>query len=123
MRTLIVVSVALGCALPQLTALGESPADRQLHEILEPIREKHEVPALAAAVVNGNGLVAVAAVGVRKQGDETAVTVDDRFHIGSDTKAMTATLIARLVEAGKLHYDDTLEKAFPELAESMNPAQ
>ena len=56
--------------------------------------------ALAAALVNSKGLVAVGAVGVRKRGDTTAVTVDDQFHLGSDTKAMTATLIARMVEKG-----------------------
>ena len=52
---------------------------------------------------------------------EFAVTADDQFHIGSDTKAMTATLVALFVEKGDLGWDDTLGKAFPELAEKMSP--
>src|SRR5207248_2763444 len=58
---------------------------------------------------------------MRKQGDPTAVTADDQFHLGSDTKALTAALIAGLVEEGKLRYDDTLGKTFPRFAEKMTP--
>ncbi len=96
-------------------------ADPQLNTLLEPIRKKYDLPALAAAVVNSKGLVRVGAVGVRKRGDATPVTVSDQFHLGSCTKAMTATLIARLVEEGKLDYRDTLGKTFPDLAKSMAP--
>jgi CubicO group peptidase (beta-lactamase class C family) len=97
-----------------------TPASSEINELLAPVREKHEVPALAAAVVNSKGLVAVGAVGARKLGDKTAVTVDDQFHLGSDTKAMTAALIAGLVEEGKLSYDDTLAKLFPGRAKSLH---
>lgn len=96
-------------------------ADPKINELLDTVRKKHDVPALAAAVVNSKGLAAVGAVGVRKRGDDTAVTVDDQFHLGSDTKAMTATLIALMIEKGELHWDDTLGKAFPRLAEKMTP--
>ena len=111
---------ALGLAA---AAHGQSPAraDKEINEILEPIRKKHHLPALAGALVTSKGLCAIGAVGVRKVGAKVAVTVEDRFHIGSDTKAMTATLIARLVEEGRLSWDTPLEKALPELAGSMAP--
>ena len=95
------------------------PTEKALREILEPIRKKHNLPALAAAVVNHKGVVALAAVGVRKRGDAVPVTKADRFHLGSDTKAMTAAMIASLVESGKLTWDTTLEMSFPELAPKM----
>ena len=41
--------------------------------------------------VRGRELVAIGADGVRKHGDPTPITVDDRMHLGSCTKAMTAT--------------------------------
>ncbi len=41
-------------------------------------------------------------------GRNIKVTLDDRFHIGSDTKAMTATLAGMLVEEGKLRWDSTI---------------
>jgi len=93
--------------------------DEAVTAVLEPIRRKYRVPAIAAAVVTSEGVSAVGAVGVRKAGTDVAVTLEDRWHIGSDTKAMTATLVASLVEAGKLGWDDTLEELLPELAGEM----
>jgi CubicO group peptidase (beta-lactamase class C family) len=97
-------------------------ASAEINTLLTPLREKYKLPALAAAVVRGKGLIAVGAVGVRKRGDDAAVTVNDQFHLGSETKAMTATMIASLVEAGKLKWNDTLGQTFPKLAASMTPA-
>ncbi len=48
------------------------------------------------------------------------VTVNDRFHLGSDTKAMTALLAPMLVEEGKLKWSSTLPDVFPKLAERMD---
>jgi CubicO group peptidase (beta-lactamase class C family) len=94
-------------------------SDKELHAELESAREKHSVPALGAAIVSSKGLLAIHVVGVRKKGSDAKVTIDDRFHLGSDSKAMTATLIAVLVEKKRLAYDQTLARAFPELAETM----
>jgi hypothetical protein len=58
--------------------------------ILESIRQKHKLPALAGVIVTSKGVAAIGAVGVRKAGTKVPVTIDDRFHLGSDTKAMTA---------------------------------
>lgn len=88
--------------------------------VLEPIRAKHDLPALAAAVIVNGKTAAAGAVGVRKYGDATPVTVGDRFHLGSCTKAMTATLIGMLVEQGKLKWDMALPDALPSLEQGMN---
>jgi CubicO group peptidase (beta-lactamase class C family) len=50
--------------------------------------------------------------GVRRAGGSTAVTVDDLWHLGSDTKAMTGVVIAWLVEQQLLTWDMTIERAF-----------
>lgn len=88
--------------------IAPAHAADSLDAILEPVRTKNRLPALAAAVIKNGKLVAVGAVGVRVEGTAMAVTVDDRFHLGSDTKAMTATLAAMLVEEGKLRWDSTV---------------
>ncbi|MEW6160123.1 MAG: serine hydrolase domain-containing protein, partial [Verrucomicrobiota bacterium] len=49
-------------------------------------------------------------------------TLADRWHIGSCTKSMTATLAAMLVEEGKISWTTTVDEMFPELAEKMQPA-
>ena len=95
--------------------------DAAVTSLLEPIREKSGVPAMAAAVVTSAGIQFVGAVGVRKRGTDIPVALNDLWHLGSDTKAMTSTLIARMVERGQLKWDTTLAEVFPVLAPQMNP--
>src|SRR4029077_16328190 len=84
-------------------------------QMLENIRVKHNFPALAAAVVVDGKIVVTNAVGFRKNGGTERVTADDRFHLGSVTKSMTATVAAMLVEQGKISWTMTIGEAFPEL--------
>jgi len=90
-----------------------------LEATLRPYLAGYGLPALAAAAVKEGTIVAAGAVGTRRAGTDTPVTVDDRFHIGSDTKGMTATVAAILVEAGALRWDSPLGEVFPDLAERM----
>ena len=89
---------------------------KDLGGILEPIRQKHGLPALGAAVVTGQGLQGIGVAGVRKAGTDVPATADDLWHLGSDTKAMTAFLIAALVEQGTIKWETTVGETFPELA-------
>jgi D-alanyl-D-alanine carboxypeptidase len=77
-------------------------------------------PALAGGVLTRDGRVWSGVRGVRRAGSAEAVTATDRWHLGSNTKAMTAAVFARLVEQGRTHWGLTLREAFPEAA--MDPA-
>jgi len=94
---------------------------KNLCPVLEPIRKEYRLPAIAAAVIRNGRTVALGAMGLRKIGSGVEVTDDDKFHIGSCTKAMTATLVAILVERGELRWDTTLVAVLPDLAEEMHP--
>ena len=83
---------------------------------LEAQRAKFDFPALGAVVVHSNRTVLLGATGWRKQGDATAVTTNDLWHIGSCTKAMTATLAAQMVEQEEIAWDTTLAQVFTNLA-------
>lgn len=76
---------------------------------IDQIREDNNVPALAAAIVSDDDTVTYVS-GVRKWSDRTPATVNDKFHLGSDTKAMTATLMAIFVERGLLRWDETYHR-------------
>lgn len=91
-----------------------------LNPILTPYLSEYELPAIAAAVAKNGKIVAAGAVGVRKTGTSIPVTINDRFHIGSDTKAFTALLAAMMVEEGKLAWHTTIGEVFPELLEKMD---
>mgnify|MGYP002621726554 CR=1 FL=1 len=91
-----------------------------LDATLRPYLARYGLPALAAAAVRDGTIVASGAVGTRRAGTDAPVRIDDRFHIGSDTKAMTALVAATLVEQGRLRWDSTVGAVFPELAATMD---
>jgi D-alanyl-D-alanine carboxypeptidase len=85
------------------------------------VRAKYGLPAIAVALIRPHGRPAVAVDGVRRLGAPDAVTTRDLWHLGSNTKAMTATMIASLVKDGTLAWTSTSGDVFPELRPTMNP--
>lgn len=77
-------------------------------------------PALAAGVVGREGLIWSGVRGVRRAGHEAKATLEDRWHLGSNTKAMTAAVFGRLVEQGRARWDMPLAEALPAL--TIDPA-
>lgn len=90
--------------------------------LLEEVRQQANLPATAAAVARTENIIAVGALGVRIVGGQAQVTTANRFHIGSVTKPMTATMIATLVEAGKLSWSTTPADVFPEWNDQIHPS-
>lgn len=69
-------------------------------------------PAMAAGIVTSSGLEWSGVGGVRRVGADEAATSQDRWHIGSNTKAMTAAAYARLVERGLADWATPLSDIF-----------
>jgi CubicO group peptidase (beta-lactamase class C family) len=84
-------------------------ADAAIQEVLKVARERFpRIPALAAVVVRDGRIVGEGVAGVRKAKNATPVTMQDLFHLGTCTKAVTATLIGVLIDEGKLRWDSTI---------------
>lgn len=98
-----VVLVCLSGFAPAVQAQQSDIAD-----YLESVRIAFDLPALAAAVVEDGTVIAAAAVGTRTYGGEIPVTINDRFHLGSNTKSMTATLAGMIVDEGGLSWTSTV---------------
>jgi len=113
----LALALALLCQQPPPPA---PPVD--VSEALFEVRERFDVPALGAALWKDGRLVAIGVDGERERGSDVAATVDDRFHLGSCTKAMTATVIAMAIEDGTLRWDSTVGEVFDDLAQDMDPA-
>ena len=94
---------------------------RHAEALLIRLREQHKLPALAAVVVRAHTTLDMAVTGVRQQGKPEKVALADRFHLGSMGKAITATVIARLVEEGTLSWTTRPVEVFPELATVIHP--
>lgn len=77
-------------------------------------------PAMGAVLLNRDGVIWSGVSGMRRAGESDPVVLDDRWHLGSNTKAMTAALYARLVEAGLAEWSATLAELFPHV--TVDPA-
>lgn len=116
----LLVCVALAVAPNHSTAQDPAAADdnlvehAQLDAQLEEIRRKYQLPAMWCGVFHLDGRKAIATTGVRRWNSEPEAQLTDPIHLGSCTKAMTATLIAQLCSEGKLRFDMTLHEIFPE---------
>jgi CubicO group peptidase (beta-lactamase class C family) len=98
--------------------------DAALADALDALRVEHALPGVAALRIADGAVRDGAAVGFRALPTRAPLSLSDRFHLGSDGKAMTATLAAVLIEAGLLPgWDAPLSLVFagepihPELAD------
>lgn len=110
-----VLALALLTATPAAAFTDLSPE-------LAAIRAAHDLPALAAAVIRNGEIIAAGAAGTRVAGQDNPVTVDDRFHIGSDGKALTATLAGSLVDEDVLAWDSTVGEVLGRVIPGLKPA-
>lgn len=94
------------CAAPP-TATGslEQRLDRLVEE-LEQQRQTLHIPGMAIAIVQDDEVILTHGFGVADIENETPVTPDTLFAIGSSTKAFTSTLVGMLVDDGKMEWDD-----------------
>jgi CubicO group peptidase (beta-lactamase class C family) len=78
------------------------------------IRRVYNVPELAFAVVTGDSILEMSFLGHHSINLPDTAASTDRFHIGSNTKAMTGFIAAKVVEEGKLNWDTKFFDIFPE---------
>ncbi len=103
--------------LPALTAAPAFARPRRIDAAadaaLDAVFASTAPPALAAGIIRRDGLGWNGVRGVRRSGEPGPATSDERWHIGSNTKAMTAAVFARLVEQGRARWALPLAEAFP----------
>jgi len=92
-----------------------------LNTFLEDVRARHALPGIVAAVFDKDGLRAVGAAGTRKVGSGVPIIHTDRLQIASIAKTITATIVATLIDRGRLSWTTTLGEIYPEYASTMLP--
>ncbi|MGB3392972.1 MAG: serine hydrolase domain-containing protein [Stenotrophomonas sp.] len=83
-------------------------------QALDATFERYQLPGIAVGVIEDGKLVYSDARGERVTGEGQPVDADTLFKIASNTKAMTAAVLARLVQAGKLRWDDPVTRHLPQ---------
>lgn len=106
------VAACLAAASPALA----QPVDRSavLNTMVdEAMAENPAIPAMAVLVIRDGKAAEQTVRGVRARDAADKAAANDIWHIGSDAKAMTATMIARLVDRGVLSWSAPLKTMLP----------
>ena len=106
----------------EMVSVQTRAVDQSIVQYLTGPVEEGRSPGLIAAIIDEEGVRALASAGVRKQGSPEKLTVNDLVHIGSNTKAMTSTMLATLVADGTfVHgWQTTISQVFPELVDEIH---
>ncbi len=110
------------CALLAVGLLARAAAaDTHLDALAREFRMIARAP---GAVVAGlcDGEPGVGTAGVRQIGADFPVAPDDLWHVGSLTKSMTATLVARLSETGRIDRNASVGSLLGIAAPRLHPA-
>ncbi|KAF1719486.1 serine hydrolase domain-containing protein [Pseudoxanthomonas wuyuanensis] len=75
---------------------------------------RYRLPGLAVGIIQDGEVVYRRTAGETAAGGGQPIDADTLFKIASNSKAMTAGVLARLVDAGKLKWDDPVTKYLPQ---------
>jgi CubicO group peptidase (beta-lactamase class C family) len=114
-RRVFLQSTSLAAVTLARSAYGQTKSIIDVAEQLEAIRQQYGIPGIAAAAVNFDSIVAEGVTGIRCVGLDEEITLDDRFAMASCTKRMTAAMIGRVIDLGRLSFDTTLAEALPNM--------
>lgn len=116
MRTLLLALLFIVLAPLALAEPGREPLGQLAGETFE----SAEPPGMAVLVMKGDMVIGEAVFGERAIASGVAVQPGDKWHVGSITKSMTATLVARLDAAGLISRELTIGEALGGAIEDMH---
>ena len=85
-----------------------------LKSFVEISMKKLGIPGASLALIDKGKVVYEGGLGVRQLGNSTPVDARTLFMAASNTKGMTTLLLARLVDAHKLRWDQPVSQVYPE---------
>ncbi len=92
---------------------ARAPEKSWIEQAVDDTGRRYDLPGIAVGVIEDGRIVAVETRGELAAGGGQPVTSGTLFKIASNTKAMTAGVLARLVDQGKLRWDDPVTKHLP----------
>lgn len=109
------VDIAAPHTYPQTTAFSTHPQSTAALALLAQHREKIHAPAISAAVAVDGKILWAGAVGWENIEQQIPANDKTQFRIGSTSKAVTATLLARLFQQGKIDLDKPISNYVSDL--------
>ena len=114
---LALFALGLACA-PSLQAHepAAGPTPEAIDAAVRATIERYRLPGIAVGVIEDGKVVYARGYGETVAGSGDQVTTKTLFKIASNSKAMTGAVLARLVQQGKLRWDDPVVKHLPQFA-------
>jgi CubicO group peptidase (beta-lactamase class C family) len=97
-----------------LNAQAQGLTALQIDSLVERTLKAFQVPGIAVGVIKDGKLIHAKGYGVRSLNNPQPVDENTLFGIASNSKAFTAAAIGKLVDAGKLKWDDKVRDYIPE---------
>lgn len=117
-----IAAILFGCSVVATLQPQDTEPFRDLLGFVNEMRSTQRLPGLAVVVVRSDGPPRVYVSGERRIGKGDPITPADRMHLGSLTKAITATVIGALAEQHRMTLETTISQTFPELSAKVQPA-
>ncbi len=108
---LLLAATAMLLANPLLAA-DVDPV--RMDALVDQAMQRYKLLGIAVGVIEDGKVVRRITRGELAVGEGAAINDDSLFKIASNTKAMTAAMLARLVQAGKLRWDDPVTRYLPQ---------
>ncbi|WP_460875462.1 serine hydrolase [Rhodanobacter koreensis] len=99
-----------------LVTLGATarPANPTYDKLVDAVVARYHLPGIVVGVIEDGKVVYTRTSGELVAGSGEKVNAQTLFKIASNSKAMTTALLGRLVDQGKLHWDDPVTKYLPQ---------
>ena len=112
-RVFILMRVLIASTLLVMAA-GHAAPPRDLDRYAQRVLDTFGSPGMAVAIAERGRPAVVRTYGVRRMGETAKVDEQTQFSMGSTTKAFTSTLLAMLVDEGKLGWDTKVSDVLPD---------
>lgn len=116
MKHAIAILLALLVFAGTATAQSAGPTPQAIDATVRAVIDRYQLPGIAVGVIEDGKVTFARGYGETVYGSGNSVTTKTLFKIASNSKAMTASLLARLVQQGKLRWDDPVVKHLPAFA-------
>ncbi len=104
----------LALILTTSTAIAAQNPTQTYDHIVDAVVARYHLPGIAVGVIDHGKVVYIGTRGETMAGSGHRIDADTLFKIASNSKAMTTALLGRLVDQGKLRWDDPVTKYLPQ---------
>ena len=110
--------IAFLIALVGIASCAQTPAQPStaptLDSLVDDVTQRYHLPGIAIGVIEDGKVIYTRTIGDTAVGSGQPINAESLFKIASNSKAMTTGVLARLVDAGKLKWEDPVTKYLPQ---------